>query len=411
DGGFLVVWRLTITNIEQRIMARRFFENGSPNGAIFRVDGFTGSKNFPAVAALPGGNYVVAWEEGVASVTPGTDTSGSSVRARIYGGPGSEFQVNTTTNLNQGRPAVAAMSNGNFVIAWQSDSSGGTDQSSTSIQMQRYSASGTPLGSEFQVNTSTAGGQISPAVAAGAGGFVVAWPSHVSETDLDYNVKARRFDASGGPLGNDFQVNTYATGWQISPSLAVGSTNDFFIVWKSGEFSLPGPDGSNSSIQGRRYDAGGAPLGDEFQINTHYIDLQGDPAIARDVDGDFVVLWFDSVETGDSAFLPGCVRGQRFNIDGSRRGTEFRANTFIPNAQDTPDLAIGAGGDFLAVWRSIGQGVTGDPTIMGRLFSGSQALALDLDFHTLAPCRVVDTRSGAPLASDSLRTFPIAGVC
>jgi len=34
-----------------------------------------------------------------------------------------------------------------------------------------------------------------------------------------------------------------------------------------------------------------------------------------------------------------------------------------------------------------------------------------LDFHTLTPCRVVDTRPGAPLGSSPLRIFPIAGVC
>lgn len=34
-----------------------------------------------------------------------------------------------------------------------------------------------------------------------------------------------------------------------------------------------------------------------------------------------------------------------------------------------------------------------------------------LDFHTLPPCRVVNTQSGAPLASGAQRTFSIAGTC
>jgi glucose/arabinose dehydrogenase len=32
-------------------------------------------------------------------------------------------------------------------------------------------------------------------------------------------------------------------------------------------------------------------------------------------------------------------------------------------------------------------------------------------YHTVAPCRVADTRSGAPLASGTERLFPVAGVC
>ncbi|HWM95212.1 MAG TPA: hypothetical protein VN493_30945 [Thermoanaerobaculia bacterium] len=411
DSGFMVVWKRAVTTSNEKIRARLYLADGTPTGSAFQINSFTGPKSFPAVAALPGGTYIVAWEEGVASLTPGTDASGSSVRARIYENGGSEFQVNTFTTGHQGHPAVAAIPNGNFVIVWQSDGSNGTDQSATSIQAQRFNASGTPLGSEFQVNTHTPGSQMLPTAAAESGGFVVAWQSSVSASNQDSNIRARRFDESGNPLGDDFQVNTFMTGSQSSPDLVIGTANDFFVVWKSGELLLPGPDGAHSSIQGRRYDASGTPLGDEFQINTQHLEDQGDPTIARDVDGDCVVLWFDRIEPGDTAFLPGGVRGQRFNADGSRRGTEFRVNTTIPSAQDTPDVAIGPGGDFLAVWRSFGQGTTGEPTIIGRLFSGSQALALNLDFHTLVPCRAVDTRTGAPLASGSPITFQVAGVC
>jgi len=45
------------------------------------------------------------------------------------------------------------------------------------------------------------------------------------------------------------------------------------------------------------------------------------------------------------------------------------------------------------------------------IFSGSQALAPDLDFYTLGPCRAVDTRAGAPLTSGAPTTFQIAGTC
>ena len=34
-----------------------------------------------------------------------------------------------------------------------------------------------------------------------------------------------------------------------------------------------------------------------------------------------------------------------------------------------------------------------------------------LDFHTVTPCRIFDTRSSSPLASGVKRTFAIAGAC
>jgi hypothetical protein len=49
------------------------------------------------------------------------------------------------------------------------------------------------------------------------------------------------------------------------------------------------------------------------------------------------------------------------------------------------------------------------PTMCSSL--GAQVLASNLDFYTLMPCRVVDTRDGVPLFSGTLRGFQIAGTC
>lgn len=367
SGEFIVLWRREVSSNDQRIVGRRFFADGTPNGSRFRVDSETTRKSFPALAALPNGNYIVAWEELAFRI--GMDNSGNSVRAKIYGSTGEEFQVNTFTDLHQGRPAVAVFPDGKFVIVWQSDGSNGSDQFASSIQGQMYNANGTRSGSEFQVNTFVLGDQMSPAVAAGSSGFVVAWTSSQSDGDgSKQSIRARRFDVAGQPLGDDFQVNNLTTGSQFSVDLVVGSKNDFFAVWTSGEFFLSGPDGSHSSIQGRRYDSSGVPLGGEFQINTQVLEDQGDPAIARGGNGDFCVVWFDRIEPGDNAFLPGGVRGQLFNADGTRQGTEFRVNNYIPNAQDSPDIATGNGGDFFIVWRSVFQNADDSTDIFGRRF-------------------------------------------
>ena len=59
---------------------------------------------------------------------------------------GEEFQVNTYITNNQRYPSVALDGDGDFVVVWVSDGSGGTDSSSSSIQGQRYSADGTRAG-------------------------------------------------------------------------------------------------------------------------------------------------------------------------------------------------------------------------------------------------------------------------
>ena len=94
---------------------------------------------------------------------------------------GGQFQVNTYTTGHQAYPAVAADAAGSFVVAWMSYGSDGTDTSSYSIQAQRFDAGGVPQGGQFQVNTYTTLEQAIPAITAdSAGNFVVAWTSNGS---------------------------------------------------------------------------------------------------------------------------------------------------------------------------------------------------------------------------------------
>ncbi len=68
-----------------------------------------------------------------------------------------------------------------------------------------------PVGDPFQVSTYTPEQQQDSALAAQPeGGFVVVWETDGSPgTDIDLGLVARRFDASGMPIGDEFQVNTY----------------------------------------------------------------------------------------------------------------------------------------------------------------------------------------------------------
>ncbi|MCP3977309.1 MAG: hypothetical protein GY720_22700, partial [bacterium] len=92
-----------------------------------------------------------------------------------------DVQVNTYTTDYQRSPEVALGKNGHFVVVWHSRGSGGTDSSFLSIQGQRYASDGSALGSEFQVNSHTTGTQRSASVAVGPDGdFVVVWDSSSS---------------------------------------------------------------------------------------------------------------------------------------------------------------------------------------------------------------------------------------
>jgi hypothetical protein len=144
---------------------------------------------------------------------------------------------------------------------WQSIGSAATDSDGTSIQGQRYNSLGTAQGGQFQVNSYTSGDQIYPNVSTDVDGdFVIAWHSAGSSgTDsTGYSLQLQRYGSSGSNLGSQIQVNTYTTGDQLRAALASDASGNFTVVWDSdGSF---GSDNLGTSIQALRFDDQGMPL-------------------------------------------------------------------------------------------------------------------------------------------------------
>lgn len=264
---------------------------------------------------------------------------------------GPEFQVNTYTTGTQAQPSVAQDSAGNFVVAWTSNTQGG---GSYDIHAQRYSSTGSPLGGEFQVNTSTTSLQDLPAVASdSAGDFVVAWWSHVPGSG-GFDVLARRYTSMGVPIGGEFRVNTYPIEsflvpfLQRGPTVASDSSGNFVVTWHSDNL-----DGSGFGVSAQRYAATGSPLGGEFRVNTHIGTYQYLPSVASNPGGNFVVTWQSQNQDGDD----GGIFGQRYLGTGAPLGGEFRVNSSTFHHQYSPSVASDSAGNFVVAW------ISNDPLI------------------------------------------------
>jgi hypothetical protein len=101
------------------IRARRFADFGVPDGNEFLVNlTRVNSQHDPAVAGLDDGRFVVVWTDDSGA---SGETSVSDIRAQVFaptGAPvGAELVVNTTTLHDQGQPAIAALPGGRFVVA------------------------------------------------------------------------------------------------------------------------------------------------------------------------------------------------------------------------------------------------------------------------------------------------------
>ena len=126
---------------------------------------------------------------------------------------------------------------------------------------QRFDSAGTPLGGEFQVNSTTTADQRYPRVAMdAAGNFVVVWSGE--DTYGSYsNVRARRFDSAGVAQGLEFEVAAADTAEPRTPAVSMTGTGDFVVVWDAVV------SGNDRAILGRRYDSAGTPLGGAIQVS------------------------------------------------------------------------------------------------------------------------------------------------
>jgi hypothetical protein len=315
DGGFVVAW--TSYNQESYasgIFAQRFSSQGAPLAIEFQVNTYTlDYQLLPSVAIDGKGDFVIAWE------SYQQDDWGWGVFAQRFSSEGvplaSEFQVNSYTINIQAYPSVAAEPDGDFIIAWHSF---GFLDFTCDLFARRFSSTGTPLASEFQINSYT-NGQCVPRIAVEPDGDFVISATRFAEHGYD-GVFAHRFSSAGSRLGDEFQVNSFTDGQGFS-SLGVSNRGDFSIAWESFE-----QDGSLGGIFGQVFSSDGEPLGTEFPINSFTVNDQRRPVLAMADRGDFVVVWQSRGQYG----RPWRVFGQRFAIP-----TTTETPTLTPTATST----------------------------------------------------------------------------
>lgn len=263
----------------------------------------------PNVSSLPNGGFIITW------VSRYQDGDGRGVYAQLYNSDGaaqgSEFQVNTETGLDQYQPVVNVLPDGDFVIFWSSNFQ---DGSSLGVFGQRFSSDAVPLGTEFQVNTETLFSQSNSDVTGLAGGgYVVTWASY-EQDGSGHGVYGQMFAADGSPVGSEFQINTETHSTQNQPSIAALGDGGFVVTWQSN-----GQDGDLYGVFAQRYASDGTTVGSEFQVNTTVINHQNNPAIAPLADGGFVVTWSSVGQDGSGS---GIV-GQRYSDDGTPPEVNF----------------------------------------------------------------------------------------
>jgi hypothetical protein len=361
--------------------------------ADFAVNETTiGDQRTAVVGSDAEGRFVVVWASD--DPMPGYDPEIMGRRFDADGNPlGTEFQVSSSALSQERAPKVAVDALGGFLVVW----SGFSDGQFAGIAGRRYDADGAPLATDFIVNSYTTSSQLTPdVIATGAGGFLVAWTGYGDQDGSGSGIFAQRFD-SGGTVGTEFRINSYTTGFQREPKLAlVDDSGRFAVVWEelqsytvssrlfdaSGspvgpettvvDPSLPvdvaslRPEGfvivwGVGGIYGQRFDAAGEPLGSELTVavDPSQRHVVNPPDVSSDADGSLLVAW----ENGE-------LNARRFDPNGASLGDAFVVNSYTYGFQGKPvGTAVGAG-DFVVVWHSFDQDGAGYGVFARRLEGG-----------------------------------------
>jgi hypothetical protein len=391
----LVLWNFVIAALLLAVSAPARAQV-TPLGSEFGINAYTtGTQRMPAVAAAANGNIATAWSD------YSRDGSILGVFGRRFDSSGNalgtDFQVNTYTTAEQGQYslAVATAANGDFLVVWDSLDQ---DGSGLGIFGQLYASGGGPIGTEFQVNTYTTGTQKNASVGVTNGTFLVAWESDQGISNND--IFAQRYDSGGAALGTEFQVNTYTTSYQHSVAVAGGGTGSFVIVWDS--FMQ---DGSYGSVFGQRYDSNGTAVGTEFQVNTYTTSTFPGrfPSVAVAPNGGFVVAWNNDADqdgSGDGVFA------QRYDSTGSPQGAEFQVNTFTTGGQFRSSVAT-TDDDFVIVWDGFDQDGSGLGVFARRFASTGSAIGTDFQVNTAHSDRLPSTDTAARTGGHSSRSVTV----
>ena len=186
------------------------------------------------------------------------------------------------------------------------------------------------------------------------------------------------------PVGPEFLVNEQTYGYQGTwrgPDLAPGAAGGFVVVW----------DGYGDSTGGRRFKAGGIPLGGDFAFSLipSYL-YNDDPAIDSAADGRFVVVWQDT-----SYYY---MVAQRYNANGAPIGSAFKVNIDDSRSPRNPKVAVQDDGTFMVVW---GQFDTSGYGISGRMFD-ADGTALGGEFSVDTAVGDSDGYNGAEEDDDGI---------
>jgi hypothetical protein len=260
--------------LDRDVYIQRFTGKGQAIGQSSRVNPTAaGFQSFPRLLVRGNQPALVVWQNDDRTTSEANDGIFLRSVTKAAGRPfGAAFKVNELPGL-AGRPAVAGLPNGKFIVVWHQDDGHGLGVFARTFSLTAQGLPD-PNAGQVRINSSTAGEQSRPAVAArGAADYLVVWQGQ-GETANEAHIFARFVSSAGDPAAKITQVSQVAGNVQISPSIAHFNNGNFLVTWIDWHQNAP------QGIFGQTLDGQAKLKGDAFQISEQPIGSQFRTSIA-----------------------------------------------------------------------------------------------------------------------------------
>jgi len=298
NGQFVAIY-----NQVDSIKSLIFDAEGNGVASLPSIAGTNATFDDPVVAALGNGGLVTAF-------TVIGNSGATYIGAVVYDGALNGTSVivalpsgeNPASDDDVSRPSLAARDDGSFIVTYirQRDGDGTFDVVAKTVVDGQPSEEVLIYNSDKTIQTSA------EVAALDGGNAVIAYQQNFTG-GLDSDPRIRIVDSDLDLIFDDFV--DFGADLATDVQVAALEGGRFVVVWQTEN------DGSGTGIKARVYFNNGDTVSDVFVVNTTTTGAQTLPDVVALKDGGFLVTWDD----GPS----GSVKGQRYNSEGTKIGTEF----------------------------------------------------------------------------------------
>jgi hypothetical protein len=329
NGNALAVWEQFDGTSFQRIYANRYTASSGVWGTAIAIENDTGDAKRPQIAIDANGNALAVWYQ--------FNGTYRTIRACRYtsSGWGAAVPIETVNVGDALDPQIAIDPQGNALVVWSQDGDA-TAATRNDIWANRYNVAAGTWGIAGFIETNDLGGASSPQIAMDPNGNALAvWYQYDGSSVND--IWANHYLLGAGWAGTT--LIEAGTGSAEVPQIAVDAIGNGLAVWQQW-------DGTQYSIWANRFAVGTGSWGTAELVETDNFGPASHPQVAFDNYGNAVAVWQQNTVTGINIWANRYTSSQIIGWD-----TPAIVETGNTGVADYPQVAFDASGNALAVWQ------------------------------------------------------------